>query len=186
MALKQTPDCEYGATASPFSLSGTDGKTHTLDSVRGEKGTLILFICNHCPYVQAIAHLLEADAAALRRGGIGVAAVMSNDAEAYPEDGFEHMVRFAEAHGFTFPYLLDATQEVARAYGAVCTPDFFGYDAQGRLRYRGRLDATTPSRVAPEGAPRELVEAMLEVASSGRFAGAQTPAQGCSIKWRGA
>jgi len=144
---------------------------------------VIVFICNHCPYVKAVIDRLVADARALMAEGIGFAAICSNDAAAYPEDSFDNMKRFADAHGFVFPYLHDAEQTAARAYGAVCTPDFFGYDAERKLSYRGRLDEGRISP-PPPGARRELVEAMRAVAATGTAPAQQIPSVGCSIKWK--
>jgi peroxiredoxin len=174
---------ELGSPAAGFRLPATDGRTYALSDVAGEHGTVIVFICNHCPYVKAVIDRLVADAHALNEDGIGFAAICSNDATGYPEDSFANMARFASAHGFTFPYLHDEDQSVARAYGAACTPDFFGYDAAGKLRYRGRLDEgrTTPP---PAGARRELVEAMRAIAATGVGPAQQFPSIGCSIKWR--
>lgn len=184
MALTQTPACEFGAPAPDFNLKGVDGRHWRLADCRGPRGTLIMFICNHCPYVQAIRAALVRDTAALRALGVHSVAIMPNDTVEYPDDSFENMQREARQHGYAFPYLLDETQQVARAYGAVCTPDFFGYDADLKLRYRGRLDATTPGRAAAAGAPRELLDAMRAVAQTGRAAEEQIPSMGCSIKWR--
>jgi peroxiredoxin len=172
-----------GAPAANFRLPNTEGRTLTLDDVAGEKGTVIVFICNHCPYVKAVIDRLVADARTLIAEGVGVAAICSNDAMAYPEDSFDNMKRFSATHALPFPYLHDETQSVARAYGAVCTPDFFGYDADRRLKYRGRLDEgrTGPP---PAGARRELVEAMRQIAMTGQGPTDQIPAIGCSIKWR--
>jgi peroxiredoxin len=169
--------------AAEFRLAATDGKTYALDDVAGERGTVIVFICNHCPYVKAVIDRMVSDARLLMSENIGFAAICSNDASSYPEDSFENMKRFAKAHDFPFPYLHDETQKVARAYGAVCTPDFFGFDSDRKLRYRGRLDAgrTTPP---PAGAPRELVEAMRAIASSGVVPTEQKASIGCSIKWK--
>jgi peroxiredoxin len=166
-----------------FRLPATDGRTYTLDDVAGEKGTVVVFICNHCPYVKAVINRLVADARVLMAEGIGFAAICSNDANAYPEDSFSNMKSFARAHDFPFPYLHDETQSVARAYGAVCTPDFFGYDADRELTYRGRLDEgrTSPP---PAGARRELVEAMRVIATTGVGPTNQMPSMGCSIKWK--
>lgn len=182
MPPAETPICDFGWKAPDFHLPAADGKTYALADVRGTKGTLIVFICNHCPYVKAIADRLVRDTAELMARGIGVAAINANDAEAYPEDGFDAMKLFAAQHAFPFPYLHDESQSVARAYGAVCTPDFFGFDAGLGLQYRGRLDA---SRVAPvPGAPRELFDAMIRVAETGRGPADQIPSIGCSIKWK--
>jgi peroxiredoxin len=172
-------------SAPDFWLPATDGKTYALKDVVGEKGTVIVFICNHCPYVKAVIDRLVADARLLLAEGIGFAAICSNDAMDYPEDSFANMKRFAQAHNFPFPYLHDESQAVARGYGAVCTPDYFGYDKDRRLKYRGRLDEgrTAPP---PAGARRELVEAMRAIAATGVAPGDQTPSIGCSIKWKAA
>jgi peroxiredoxin len=179
----ETPICDFGWRAPDFRLPGIDGRSHSLAEIKGPKGTLIIFICNHCPYVKAVIDRLVADARALMAEGIGFAAICSNDAKAYPGDSFEAMQRFAQAHAFPFPYLHDEHQSVARAYGAVCTPDFFGYDAQRRLKYRGRLDEgrTSPP---PPGARRELLEAMRAIAAFGEAPSGQVPSIGCSIKWK--
>jgi peroxiredoxin len=168
-----------------FRLPATDGRIYVLDNVAGEKGTVIVFICNHCPYVKAVIDRFVADARVLMKEGIGFAAICSNDSSAYPQDSFDNMKQFAKAHDFPFPYLHDETQSVAQAYGAVCTPDFFGYDSDRKLKYRGRLDEgrTTPP---PAGARRELVEAMRAIATTGLAPADQIPSMGCSIKWKGA
>jgi peroxiredoxin len=176
------PLCEFGWKAPDFRLPATDGKTWSLADVRGPKGTLVVFICNHCPYVKAIVPRLVRDARDLQAAGIGVAAVNANDASAYPEDSFDNMKAFAAKHGFTFPYLHDESQEVARAYDAVCTPDFFGFNANDELQYRGRLDESKTTLV-PD-ARRELYEAMMAVARTGQGPREQIPSMGCSIKWR--
>jgi peroxiredoxin len=176
------PVCEFGWKAPDFRLPATDGKTWSLADVRGPKGTLVVFICNHCPYVKAIVPRLVRDARDLQAAGVGVAAINSNDASAYPEDSFDNMKAFAETHGFTFPYLHDESQEVARAYDAVCTPDFFGFNAADELQYRGRLDESKTTLVAD--ARRELYEAMMAVARTGQGPREQIPSMGCSIKWR--
>ncbi|MGC2857722.1 thioredoxin family protein [Novispirillum sp. DQ9] len=181
----QTPLCDFGWKAPDFSLPGTDGRVWTLADVRGPRGTLIAFICNHCPYVQAVIDRLVRDARDLQGLGIGVAALCANDAAQYPEDDFPAMKAFAQTHGFPFPYLHDATQEVARAYGAVCTPDFFGFDADLGLQYRGRLDASGRLPAGPE-VRRDLFEAMAAVAATGRGPAEQIASMGCSIKWRAA
>ncbi len=169
--------------APDFRLPATDGRTYTLDDVAGENGTVIVFICNHCPYVKAVIDRLVADARVLLAEGVGFAAICSNDAVAYPEDSFGNMKQFAEAHDFPFPYLHDETQSVAKAYDAVCTPDFFGFDRDRKLKYRGRLDEgrTTPP---PAGARRELIEAMRSIAATGLAPSDQPPSIGCSIKWK--
>ena len=176
------PVCDFGRPAPHFMLPDTDGQIYSLDECRGPNGTLVMFICNHCPYVKAITGKLVREANALRDVGVSTVAICSNDPEAYPEDSFEKMGEFARANGFPFPYLHDASQKVARAYGAVCTPDFFGYDAGLRLQYRGRLDDA--GREPRDGRRRELYEAMKQVAETGRGPEDQTPSIGCSIKWR--
>ena len=182
MALATGQICEFGWKARDFALEGVDGATYSLADVRGPKGTLVVFICNHCPYVKAIVTRLVEEAKALAAIGIGTIAIMPNDPADYPEDSFDNMQAFAEKHGFTFPYVIDETQGVARAYGAQCTPDFFGFNAQDELQYRGRLDASRTTLVP--GARRELYEAMKQVAETGRGPEQQMPSMGCSIKWR--
>lgn len=169
--------------ARDFRLPATDGKTYGLKDVADEKGTVIVFICNHCPYVKAVIDRLVADARALIAEGVGFAAICSNDAGEYPEDSFENMKKFARAHDLPFPYLHDESQEVAKAYGAVCTPDYFGFDHNLILKYRGRLDEgrTTAPRA---GARRELLEAMRHIARTGEAPANQSPSIGCSIKWK--
>ncbi|SIO05027.1 thioredoxin family protein [Vannielia litorea] len=183
--MPQPPACDFGTPAPDFTLPGTDGRSWSLADVSGEKGTLIMFICNHCPYVKGIIDRLITDAQTLQTAGIGVAAICANDAESHPADSFENMKAWAEQKAFPFPYLHDESQQVARAYGAVCTPNFFGYNAAGELQYRGRLDAFGKN-AAPADAPRELVEAMMQVAATGKGPEEQVPSMGCSIKWRAA
>lgn len=173
-----------GTPAPQFRLPATDGQTYALKDIAG-KGTVIFFICNHCPYVKAVIGRLVKDAKVLMAEGIGFAAICSNDSKSYPEDSFENMKRFAKAHGFPFPYLHDEDQSVARAYGAVCTPDYFGYDAERKLRYRGRLDEGRTTR-PPSNARRQLVEAMRTIAIAGKAPADQIPSVGCSIKWKAA
>jgi len=182
MVATPQPVCDFGAKAIDFDLLGVDGRRYTLATVRGENGTLVMFICNHCPYVQAILDRLVRDTAELASHGVSAIGIMPNDTEGYPEDSFENMKRVAESHRFPFPYAIDETQAVARAYGAICTPDFFGYNAALELQYRGRLDASRTSPVP--NARRELFEAMAEVARTGRGPKEQQPSIGCSIKWR--
>ena len=172
----------FGWKARDFALEGVDGRTYSLADVRGPKGTLVAFICNHCPYVRAVIGRLAAEAAALEAIGIGTIAIMPNDTTSYPEDSFDNMKAFAKQHEFTFPYVIDPTQEVARSYGAQCTPDFFGFNARDELQYRGRLDAGRTSSV-PRGR-RELYEAMRQVAETGSGPAEQAASMGCSIKWR--
>jgi peroxiredoxin len=172
----------FGWKARDFALKGVDGKTYSLAAIRGPKGTLVVFICNHCPYVKASIDRIVAEARALRDIGIGTIAIMPNDTETYAEDSFEKMKLFSAKHSFTFPYVIDETQEVARAYNAQCTPDFFGFNAQDELQYRGRLDASRTTLVA--NARRELFEAMKQVAETGHGPEQQIPSMGCSIKWK--
>ncbi len=182
MALTKTGICDFGWKAGDFALKGVDGRSYTLADVRGPNGTLVVFICNHCPYVKASIGRIVAEAGALREIGIGVIAIMPNDIEAYREDSFDNMKAFAAKHSFTFPYVIDQTQEVARAYGAQCTPDFFGFNAQDELQYRGRLDASRMTPVA--NARRDLFEAMKQIARTGRGPAEQIASMGCSIKWK--
>jgi len=179
------PVCDFGAPIKNFSLPGTDGKTYRLDDVKGPNGTLIMFICNHCPYVLAVIDRIVRDARELQALGVGVVAISANDIEAYPEDSPEKMVEMAETHGFTFPYLYDESQDVARDFDAVCTPDFFGYNADGALQYRGRLDASR-KEAGPADLRRELFEAMKQVAETGKGPEEQVASMGCSIKWKDA
>ena len=183
MPLSKTGICDFGWKAPDFALKGVDGRTYTLADVRGSRGTLVVFICNHCPYVKASIGRIVAEAKALREIGIGTIAIMPNDTETYREDSFDNMKAFAATHRFAFPYVIDDTQETARTYAAKCTPDFFGFNAQDELQYRGRLDASRMTPVA--NARRDLFEAMKQVADTGRGPVEQTPSMGCSIKWRG-
>jgi peroxiredoxin len=171
-----------GSKAPDFKLPGVDGKTYSLADVRGRNGTVVAFICNHCPYVRAIIGRMVGEAEAWRALGIGTIAIMPNDTETYREDSFDNMKAFAARHSFGFPYVIDETQDVAKAYGAQCTPDFFGFNAQDELQYRGRLDASRTTLVP--NARRELFEAMRQVAESGHGPPEQISSMGCSIKWR--
>jgi peroxiredoxin len=184
MAATATMTRELGWQAEAFELEGTDGKTHRLAELKGAKGTLVMFICNHCPYVKAVMADLVTDAAALAADGVSAVAIMPNDTEAYPADSFDNMKAFARQHGFGFPYLIDRTQAVARGYGAVCTPDFFGFDKDLKLRYRGRMYEMEAGLKPKAGARHELLEAMRQVARTGTAPKEQTPSMGCSIKWR--
>jgi len=168
--------------APQFDLLGVDGKRHGIDAVRGPNGLVVMFICNHCPYVKAVIDRIVRDCGELSAHGVGSVAVMSNDPTEYPEDSFENMKRIARAKSFPFPYLLDETQDVARAYGAACTPDFFGFNAGLELQYRGRLDASRRDPVP--NARRELFEAMLQIAKTGSGPKEQIASIGCSIKWK--
>lgn len=183
MALLETPYLRNGWHAQDFSLQGTDGLTYRLEQVKGEKGTVIMFICNHCPFVLAIAERLASTAVALQDLGVGTVAIMSNDTQRYPADNFANMKLFKEKYQFPFAYCIDEDQRVARAYEAVCTPDIFGFDGQLKLRYRGRLDSAGKQPVNDATEP-ELVNAMRDIASIGKFEGSQFPSIGCSIKWK--
>ena len=169
MALTETPICNFGENAKEFSLLSTDNTTLSLNNFRGEKGTLIMFICNHCPYVKKVIDKIVADTNHLGKIGIKSVAIMSNDTKNYPEDSFDNMINFSKKNKFSFPYLFDKTQEVAKNYGAVCTPDFFGYNNKLELQYRGRVD--------------ELRKAMEKIADSGNGPQKQIPSMGCNIKW---
>ena len=177
------PVCDFNWPAQDFNLKGTDGKTYSLADVSGPNGTLIMFICNHCPYVLSVLDRIMRDAKELQGLGIGVVAINANDAVAYPDDSFDNMVKMATSKGFTFPYLHDEDQSIARAYVAACTPDFFGFNAEGGLQYRGRLDASTRT-AGPTDLRRELFAAMAQVAKIGKGPEAQVASMGCSIKWK--
>jgi peroxiredoxin len=183
MVSTETPLCDFGAPAPDFALPGVDGRIWTRDQCKGPRGLLVMFICNHCPYVQAIRDRLVRDARELAARGIGCVAISSNDVNDYPEDSFDHMQQVAAEFNFPFPYLYDESQTVAHAYGAVCTPDFFGYDAELGLQYRGRLDASR-KEAAPPDVRRDLFEAMKQVAETGAGPAEQIPSMGCSIKWK--
>lgn len=183
MASLETPVCEFGWKAVDFDLQGVDGKRYNLTSVKGENGLLVMFICNHCPYVKAVRDRIIRDVKELHEQGVGVIAIMSNDPAEYPEDSFDNMVQVAREFDYPFPYVWDETQQVARAYEAVCTPDFFGFNDKLELQYRGRLDASR-KEAAPPDARRDLFEGMLQVARTGHGPIEQIPSIGCSIKWR--
>ena len=182
MVRTETPVCAFNTPAPDFSLPGVDGKPWTLAQCRGDNGLLVMFICNHCPYVKSVVDRIIRDARGLQGVGINCVAIMANDPSDYPEDSFENMQAIARDRGFPFPYLLDESQQVAKAYGAVCTPDFFGYNADLGLQYRGRLDASRKEPV--DGARRELFDAMVAIADGGRGPDLQVPSMGCSIKWK--
>ena len=183
MVSTYTPVCDFGVSPPDFSLVGVDGKTWTLQDCVGPKGLLVMFICNHCPYVKAITHKLVRDTSELATLGVNSVAIMSNDPTLYKEDSFENMQAVAQQFDFPFPYLMDHSQAIAKAYGAVCTPDFFGYNSDLQLQYRGRLDASNTVTAAPD-TPRELFNAMREVAETGHGPAHQVPGIGCSIKWQ--
>ncbi len=183
MVSLETPVCDFGWKAPDFDLPATDGKRYRLADLRGPKGLLVMFICNHCPYVKAIRDRLVRDCRELHALGIHSVAIMANDPADYPEDSFDNMKKIAEEFAYPFPYLWDETQEIAKSYGAVCTPDFFGFNADLELQYRGRLDASR-KEAAPADARRDLFEGMKEVALTGQGPRAQIPSMGCSIKWK--
>jgi peroxiredoxin len=183
MAATETPVCDFGRPAVDFALPGTDGRTWTLEQCRGPNGLLVMFICNHCPFVKAIQTRLVHDTRELAALGIGSVAIMSNDPIDYPEDSLENMKAVAERLGYPFPYVIDETQQVANAYGAVCTPDFFGYNKDLALQYRGRLDASGKD-TAPPDTRRDLFEGMKQISLTGSGPEQQTASIGCSIKWR--
>ena len=182
MVSLETPVCNFGTPAVDFNLPGIDGRSWSLEECRGPAGLLVMFICNHCPYVQAIQTRIVRDTLELRGLGINSVAIMSNDPTLYKEDSFENMQAVSKQYGFPFPYLMDETQAVAKAYGAVCTPDFFGYNSDMELQYRGRLDASRKES-APADVRRDLFEAMRQVAETGQGPIEQVAGMGCSIKW---
>lgn len=177
------PVCDFGWKAIDATLPGTDGAQHSIFDYKGKNGLIVAFICNHCPYVVAVIDRIVRDATELKEHGIGFVAISANDVEAYPEDSFENMKKFAAQNGFTFPYLYDESQKVARDYDAVCTPDFFGFNADLELQYRGRLDASR-KETGPQDLRRDLFEAMKQVAETGHGPKEQIPSMGCSIKWK--
>ncbi|MBI3571413.1 MAG: thioredoxin family protein [Gammaproteobacteria bacterium] len=182
MVRTETPVCDFGRPAPDFRLKGVDGKIWALSETRGKNGLLVMFICNHCPYVKAVLDRIIRDVRELKGQGINTVAIMSNDPADYPEDSFDNMKQVAQKLNFPFPYLYDESQETARAYGAMCTPDFFGYNKDLRLQYRGRLDE---SRKEPApNARRDLFEAMKQIAQTGQGPKDQIPSMGCSIKWK--
>ena len=179
----QTPICDFGKKALPFELNSTDNKIISLEDIKGKNGTLIMFICNHCPYVKAITKEMVEDCAELKKIGVNSVAICSNDSLNYPEDSFENMIKFSNENKFSFPYLIDETQEVAKAYDAVCTPDFFGYNKNLELQYRGRL-RELKNYVPVKDGDSELLQAMKKIAESGEGPRDQIPSAGCSIKWK--
>jgi len=182
MVSTQTPICNFNTHALDFKLMGTDGQLHTLESCKGEKGLLVMFICNHCPYVKAIIDRIIRDTAKLKEMGLNTVAIMSNNPDEYEADSFVNMQKISKEMSFPFPYLIDETQEIAKAYGAVCTPDFFGYNANLELQYRGRLDASRKQSAAKD-VKRDLFDAMSQVIQTNQGPLDQVPSMGCSIKW---
>lgn len=183
MVSLETPVCDFGQKAPDFALPGVDGRTWRRDDCAGPNGLLVMFICNHCPYVKAVRERIVRDARELLTLGVGSVAIMSNDPADYPEDSFDNMKAVALEYDFPFPYLMDQSQETAKSFGAICTPDFFGYNAAFELQYRGRLDESR-KETAPEAVRRDLFEGMKQVAETGRGPEHQIPSVGCSIKWR--
>ena len=177
------PVCDFNQDARAFNLKGVDGKMYQFDDIKGSKGTLIMFICNHCPYVIAVLDRIVRDANELIELGVGVVAICSNDSKTHPDDSYENMKIFSKKNIFSFPYLHDEDQSVAKAYEAVCTPDFFGYNSDDKLQYRGRLDASR-KEAGPTNLNRDLFEAMLQISRTGSGPKDQIPSMGCSIKWR--
>ena len=183
MALTKTPVCDFGKKAEDFKLKSINNKLVTLNDIKGEKATLVMFICNHCPYVKAITKDIVEDCNELKKIGINSVAICANDAENYPEDSFDNMIKFAEKNKFNFPYLNDETQEIAKTYDAVCTPDFFGYNKNLELQYRGRLRELKNLIPVREG-QSDLFKAMRQISETGKGPENQTPSAGCSIKWK--
>jgi peroxiredoxin len=182
MALIKTPICEFGKKAENFQLKSTNNKIISLNDFKGENGTLIMFICNHCPYVKAVIEDIIQDCKNLEKIGVKSLAVSSNDVKNYPEDSFENMIKFSQKHNFSFPYLFDETQKIAKTYNAVCTPDFFGYNKNLKLQYRGRIRELKELKAIRSG-DSDLYKAMIQIAKTDRGPENQVPSMGCSIKW---
>ena len=179
----QTPICDFGQKAKDFNLKSTDNKMISLNDIKGKNGTLIMFICNHCPYVQAVTKDIVEDCKKLKDIGINSVAICANDAENYPEDSFDNMIEFAKTNKFSFPYLNDETQEIARTYDAVCTPDFFGYNKNLELQYRGRL-RELKNLIPIRSGESDLLKAMKQISKTGQGPESQIPSAGCGIKWK--
>ena len=179
----QTPICDFGQKAHDFRLKSTDNKVFSLNDIKGENGTLVMFICNHCPYVKAVTKDIVEDCNELKKVGINSVAICANDSENYPEDSFENMIEFSKKNQFGFPYLIDETQEIAKTYDAVCTPDFFGYNKNLELQYRGRL-RELKNLVPVRSGESDLLKAMKQIAATGKGPVKQSPSAGCSIKWK--
>ena len=179
----QSPICDFGQKANNFKLKSTENKILTLDDIKGINGTLIMFICNHCPYVKTISTDIVEDCNKLKKNGINSVAICANDSVNYPEDSFENMIKFAKTNKFSFPYLIDETQEIAKTYDAVCTPDFFGYNKNLELQYRGRL-RELKNLVPTRNGESDLSKAMKQIAKTGKGPENQTPSAGCGIKWK--
>ena len=182
MTLTKTPICDFGKKAENFQLNSTDNKIISLNDIKGEKGTLIMFICNHCPYVKAVIEDIVEDCNKLETNGIKSVAICSNDVKNYPEDSFENMIKFSHDHKFNFPYLIDETQKIAKKYEAVCTPDFFGYNGNIELQYRGRIRELKELKPVRSG-ESDLYKAMKQISETGTGPEDQVPSMGCNIKW---
>ncbi len=182
MVLTKTPICNFGEKAHSFKLKGTDDKIHNLEDHLGKNGLLIMFICNHCPYVKAVIKDIVNDCKLMEKEGLKSIAIMSNDTKNYPEDSFENMITFSKKHGFTFPYLIDETQEIAKKYGAVCTPDFFAYNNKLELQYRGRIRELKDLKPV-SNSESDLLKAMQLIVKTGKGPKNQIPSMGCNIKW---
>ncbi len=179
----QTPICDFGKKALPFELKSTDNKIISLNDIKGENGTLIMFICNHCPYVKAVTKDIVHDCEELKKLGINSVAICSNDSDNYPEDSFENMIKFSKNNNFNFPYLIDETQKVAKAYDATCTPDFFGYNKNLELQYRGRM-RELKNLIPVRDNESDLLKAMKQIYETGTGPKDQIPSAGCGIKWK--
>ena len=182
MVLTKTPICNFGEKAHSFKLKGTDDKIHNLEDRLGKNGLLIMFICNHCPYVKAVIKDIVNDCKLMEKEGLKSIAIMSNDTKNYPEDSFKNMITFSKKHGFTFPYLIDETQEIAKKYGAVCTPDFFAYNNKLELQYRGRIRELKDLKPV-SNSESDLLKAMRLIVKTGKGPKNQIPSMGCNIKW---
>ena len=182
MSLTKTPICDFGKKAENFQLNSTDNKVISLNDIKGKNGTLVMFICNHCPYVKAVIEEIVQDCKKLKTNGINSLAISSNDVKNYPEDSFDNMIKFSRDHNFNFPYLFDETQEIAKKYGAVCTPDFFGYNKNLELQYRGRIRELKDLKPIG-GSDSDLFNAMKQIAETGNGPKEQIPSMGCNIKW---
>ena len=182
MALTKTPICNFGEKAKEFNLLSTENKKISLENIKGENGTLIMFICNHCPYVKAVIKDIVNDCRELEKIGIKSVAICSNDVKNYPEDSFENMIKFSKNNNFHFPYLIDETQNVAKTYDAVCTPDFFGYNGKLELQYRGRIRELKDLKPIRDG-ESDLFTAMKQISETGNGPKDQIPSMGCNIKW---
>ena len=183
MSLTKTPICDFGKKADDFKLKSTNNEFLTLNDVKGDNGTLVMFICNHCPYVKAVISDIVNDCKLLQNLDVSSVAICSNDVINYPEDSFDKMIEFSNSNNFSFPYLHDETQEIARKFDAVCTPDFFGYNKNLELQYRGRIRELKDLKPIRSG-ESELYLAMKMIAETGRGPKDQISSMGCNIKWR--